>query len=497
MNRIAVGSHPMANRHLETLLTELGIAGGLLMEVSWFTPWFRYFNARGKSMGELAVLGCLVSAAWLAMMADRALRAGHASRLMRAFLLLLLLIAQAGALMLLFQPEYPGLGWREFLSQMLGSLGGVLELIPAELVIILSAMFVFRRGVVAAGQDVPAPEKLHFRFRLGIVILAAFGLIFRDVEGRLMLEALPAYFFAGLLALAVSRVDRTPSHVGGKASPAGLAWVGAMLVIILATVGLAQGLSALLQSRIAVEIVTILTSALLGALRVIVILISPVIRAVSLFLGWVIRAAAGALGGMQGLAGILSGIESLTRTVSQGQGEPSVWLQEHARELAAAGTGLIVALLALTAIRGGRKRDAREEGAAVEEVELIPWEQEDTDRGRGLLAALGRRRRPSLDVLEQMLAAASIRRIYGRLLRRAKSLGRARSPAETPLEYLTVLREVFPYHKEEVETITRAYLEVQYGGRPDEDAGIVEVRRAWAALQPGGGPRIAPPGSVG
>jgi hypothetical protein len=497
MNCIVVGSHPLANRHLETILTELGIAGALLMEVAWFTPWFRYFNTRGKTMGEYAVLACFISAAWLAMMADRVLRAGHASRLMRAALLLLFLIAQAVVLMLLFQPEYPGLSWRDFLSQMLGSLAGVLEVIPAELVIILSALLVFRRGIVAAGEDVLAPEKLHFRFRLGIVILAAFGLIFRDVEGGLMLEALPAYFFAGLLALGVSRVDRVPSRVGGEAGPAGLAWVAAMLLIILATVGLAQGLSTLLQSRIAAEIVTILTSALLEGLRIVVILISPVIQVVSLFLGWVIRAAAGALGGMEGLSGILSGIESLARTLSQGQTEPSMWLQEHARDLAAAGTGLIVALLALTAIRGGRKRNAREGGDVVEEVELIPWEQEVASGGRGLLAAISRRRKPSLDVLEQMLAAASIRRIYGRLLRRASSLGRARSPAETPLEYLSVLRSLFPYHQEEVETITRAYLEVQYGGRPDEDAGIVEVRHAWAALQPGAGPRITQRGTAG
>lgn len=486
----------MGDRRLETLLTELGMVGALLMEVSWFTPWFRYFNARGRSMGEVAVLVCLVSAAWLAMMAERSLTAKRASRWRRASTLLLLLIAQAGLLMLVFQPEYPGLSPREFISQLLGSMGGVLELIPAEVVIIFSALFVFRRGIVAASQDVLAPEKLHFRFRLGIVILAAFGLIFRDVEGQLMLEALPAYFFAGLLALAVSRVDRTPSHIGGRASPVGLAWLGAILVIILATVGLSQVLGNLLQSEIAVKFVALLASALLAALRVIVIFFSPVIRLVSLFLDWIVRAAAGVLGGTDGLAGIVTSIESLTRGVSQGQGGPPTWIQAHARELAAAGTGLIVALLALAAIRGGRRRGVREIGQAVEEVELIPWE-EDGRWGHGVPTAPGRRSRPSLEVVEQMLAAATIRRIYGRLLRRAKSLGRARTPSETPLEYLTHLHEIFPYHREEVEIITRAYVEVQYGGRPDEDAGIVEVRRAWAALQPGGERRAASPGRIG
>jgi hypothetical protein len=484
MNRVALGSRRITSRHLDAVLTQLGIAGAVLMQVAWFTPWFRHFNTRARSTGELAVLVLLSAAAWLALLAERALRARNVSRLVRGSSLLLLLTVQTGVLMLVFQPEYPGLAWREFLARVLGSLGSVVELIPSELVIILSAMFVFRRGVVAASDDVLAPEKLHFRFRLGIVILAAFGLIFRDVEGRLMLEALPAYFFTGLLALAVSRVDRAPSHAGERTGPAGLRWVGVMVLIILATVGLAQALSAALQSQIASEIVAILASALLGALRIIVILVSPLIRVVSLFLDWAIRAAAGALGGVDGLAGILETIGSLSRTGAAGQGGPPTWIQEHARELAAAGTALVLALLALTAIRGGRRRQIDEESEPVEEVELIPWESDDTERGGGLLAAVVRRHKPPLDALEQMLAAASIRRIYGRLLRKAKSLGRPRPPAETPLEYLTTLRELFPYHKEEVETITRAYLEVQYGGRLDQDAGIAEVRRAWGALQP-------------
>jgi len=68
----------------------------------------------------------------------------------------------------------------------------------------------------------------------------------------------------------------------------------------------------------------------------------------------------------------------------------------------------------------------------------------------------------------------------------AKSRGRDRSPAETPLEFLSILHDLFPCHRDEVDVITRAYLEVHYGGQLDEDAGLAEVRQAWAALQSGG-----------
>jgi hypothetical protein len=496
MNEPWVRSLPRKDLGLQAALSGLGVVGAVVMELAWFTPWFRYFNLSGKNMGEPRVLAWFALAAVLAALAGRGLRAGRTSRLLRSASLLVLLAIETVVLLLVFHPTYPGLSLRDFLSAIAASMGSVLQVIPAELVIILSALFVFRQGIVAAERDVLAPERLHFRFRLGIVILAAFGLVFREVEGRLMLEALPVYFFAGLAALAASRIDRAPMHARDGEGLGRFAWLAVMLGIISITIGLGLGLSRILQSRLAAEVVGALASVFLEALRVIVILISPAIQALTAFLGWLITLAARALGGSQGLAAMLGGMQSLGQAVSLSEGGPPSWIQVHAREIAAVGTGLLVGLLALAAIRGGRRKSSGAQDKSVEEIEMIPRGEGARTEDRGALTGGRRRGRVPMEALEQMLAASSVRRIYGRLLRMAHAHGRSRSPAETPLEFLDALRGLFPNHQDEVEVITRAYIEVGYGGRSDEDAGIDEVRRAWAAMQPSPGPRVRPPGAA-
>jgi len=481
---------------LESGLTELGIAGALLMEIACFTPWFRYFNAKGQSLGELRVLLYFLVLASVVLMVDRGLRAQRSRPVVRVGALLLLLLAEMAAMLVVFHPDYAGLALTELAVRAFRSFAGVLELIPAELVILLGAIFVFRRGILASRHDVLAPEMLHFRFRLGIVILAGYGLIFRGAESRFMLEALPAYFGAGLLAVAISRVDRAPAHAGGSTGPMGVIWLVVIVTIIFVTLGLAQSASRLVQSPVAASAAATLGQALVQVFRVVIIIVSPVVVGLSIVMAWVLRTAADALGGMKGLAGVSEALRSLALPMARSNPEPSGWLQSHAREIATVGTSLIVALLALTAIRGGRRREARAEFLAPDEAEIVPGSWLAGKRG-GAAGPKRVRGRRSLRSLEQVLAATSIRRIYGRVLHKAKSRGRGRTPSETPLEFLPVLVELFPGHRAEVTRITHAYLDVQYGGQPDEDAGVAEVRKAWASIQSGLVANLGLPGTGG
>jgi hypothetical protein len=60
-----------------------------------------------------------------------------------------------------------------------------------------------------------------------------------------------------------------------------------------------------------------------------------------------------------------------------------------------------------------------------------------------------------------------------------ESLGRPRSQAVTPLEYLPALDEVFPGLENELATITEAYLRVRYGEFPENRKEIADVETAW------------------
>ena len=93
---------------LESGLTELGIAGVVLMEIAWFTPWFRYFNPKGQDLGELKVLMYFFVLAFVAMMVDRGLHAQRSGRVVRVGALLLLLLAEMAAMLVVFHPHYAG-----------------------------------------------------------------------------------------------------------------------------------------------------------------------------------------------------------------------------------------------------------------------------------------------------------------------------------------------------------------------------------------------------
>lgn len=92
---------------------------------------------------------------------------------------------------------------------------------------------------------------------------------------------------------------------------------------------------------------------------------------------------------------------------------------------------------------------------------------------------------------QKWLAAAKIRRIYARLMELTSKLGKSRPPAHTPLEYLSVLEELFPNGKDEVNTITRAYLRIRYGELPETVEEVREVESAWEHIRAMGKDRIA------
>lgn len=80
-----------------------------------------------------------------------------------------------------------------------------------------------------------------------------------------------------------------------------------------------------------------------------------------------------------------------------------------------------------------------------------------------------------------------IRQIYIELLTMAAALGEARGKSQTPLEFLPSARAAFGSVDEELTLITRAYLSVRYGQKPETNLPVVEgawqrVRRAGEDL---------------
>jgi hypothetical protein len=85
--------------------------------------------------------------------------------------------------------------------------------------------------------------------------------------------------------------------------------------------------------------------------------------------------------------------------------------------------------------------------------------------------------------LRNVVTASVVRRIYARLLSLGEDLGKGRAASETPLEYLENLQLLFPDHREQARTITRAYVHVRYGEFPEEGVDLDKVRESWATLK--------------
>lgn len=86
----------------------------------------------------------------------------------------------------------------------------------------------------------------------------------------------------------------------------------------------------------------------------------------------------------------------------------------------------------------------------------------------------------------RVIAAARVRQIYRRLLRQSAKLGKVRSEADTPLEFLLELRVVFPGCKRELEQITGAYMRVRYGEYPESREEVEAVELAWERVRKSG-----------
>ena len=88
-----------------------------------------------------------------------------------------------------------------------------------------------------------------------------------------------------------------------------------------------------------------------------------------------------------------------------------------------------------------------------------------------------------LRVFDRWYAAASIRRIYARMVAEASRPGYPRPGSDTPFEYLPTLVKSWPGMKPQLEAITVAYVRVHYGEFPETAEELQSIRTAWDQIR--------------
>lgn len=80
-------------------------------------------------------------------------------------------------------------------------------------------------------------------------------------------------------------------------------------------------------------------------------------------------------------------------------------------------------------------------------------------------------------------AALTIRRIYQQMSYYAERAGNGRETNQTPYEYLTILKQLWPNHTSQAQLITQAFVKIRYGELPESQEEFNQIKLAWKQIQ--------------
>jgi hypothetical protein len=461
----------------QLLWHEIGIISLIVMEFAWVMPWFRSISPSIEANAGPSSFFVLLAFFLIVTYANRILRSmdmqDTTHRLILIGMLLIGLYALSGLLV------YPGLGlgFGEIINRTLLSLQNVFKDIPEGFLVILMGIYLWWRGISLSSGilEIRATER---KFRFGILMLGIFGLVFRGAQISYLIDILPLYFGAGLLAVTFSRTATLGRGVTAFRLPYTSSWFIGMVIITLLTIILGIFSSQFLQSDVANSIFGLLNH-LFNFLQII---LYPVIQ-VFIFILEKLFEFFTRIVDIDSIGNTLNQIPEMpTPELPFEQGESTLIIPPIVKILIVL---LLLAGLVIVIVRR-TNRAYRYKLPSFEDAGETVFEPEQV---RSRLERFISQLRERFDLIRtfglgrRMLAATVIRRIYTQLLHLAQDIGLPRHVSETPYEFQVRLGEVFREQSEHIELITDAYVHVRYGEIPEEEKIITLVEDAWDAIE--------------
>jgi len=455
------------------------------MEVCWFYPWLLLLSgaASGRRIPFVVVLCLFLGVTYLTrLFHQRAVRLS----LQRSATVSLALLCSLLLLRLYIYVGYPvsDLSW---LGHLVWDLGNVMQRIPPALVIFVAVLYIWLRGIQLAQRELDV-ESVGFSFRAGII--AFLWLFLLSLLGS-PADATPyafAFFFVGLVAVALGRIESVSQSRLGIRSPFNLSW----LAILLGATLVVSALSLLATRVFSLQNVLLLGRWVRPAADLLGKLAYPLLLVVAMVLegliSILIRFFSGLLGGeaSQELP-ILRIAEQLQEQLQQMQPTEGVLLFVlQLIKWVFLGSALLMALailvFSISRVRKSLESQRLADHDSVWDADEVAREAEDAvlNRWQRLLAALQAR---WARLQGEEFSLASIRQVYVSLVKLATASGVPRRQAQTPYEYAAALLRSFPGSAEEIGLITEAYVRTHYGERSFSTAYVQRVRDAWLAIR--------------
>lgn len=461
---------------------EAAFLAGACAEVCWFTPWFIALTPVTVRLPDA------VAIAWVAglILAPLALtRLLHALRLklrlQRWAHALALVLAGVFALRGLVYVEGP-LPPLELLRRPLVAFTQPLNLLPHELVILLVVLFLWWRGL-RLGQAVPSVALAGLRFRAGVVIFVVFLFFFNLYITRDITLYIVAFFFFGLMAVAMARVEEVGLLRGGQAMPLGRAWLGVLGLATAAVIGVGAAITGVLAGPLPGQVMGWLTPIWLILIALIALILSLFVAALAALVEFVASSIPNI--DLSFMAQLEERLQQMRESISRMGESLSPEILRFTGLLQGLAFVAVLALILIGVVRTVRRLQgaAAQRGEATETLLtsglLASAWRGLLDESAGGLARLVRR----FGLGRGLWAALSIRRIYAQMAWLAAARGYPRAPSETPYQYLSSLDRAFPDAIDQVRLITEAYVNVHYGELPETPEDLAAIRAAWVELR--------------
>lgn len=253
---------------------ELGLLTLLIMEISILIPWYGA-HLIDKDANAATIFLTLFGFALLVLYISRyTLANGILSSFHWVGMLLVLLLGLYGFLKAVV---YAGLGLSlsQIISRTISSFAGEIGGIPLSILVIISVLYLWWRGISAAGMGNLEFIGTRRRFRYGIISFAVFGVLHSAQENVYVIDVLPIFFLSGLLAIVLGKTYRLSQRKAAFQLPFTGRWFLGMIIITLITIAVGLVGAAFLQTDLAREIAEFIVGLLLRGFQALVLMISP------------------------------------------------------------------------------------------------------------------------------------------------------------------------------------------------------------------------------
>jgi len=363
------------------------------------------------------------------------------------------------------------LGW---LGEMVDHLGDR-ALWPRDVTVIITTLIFWWRGLELAKRSLDV-DSVGYHFRAGVLVMAVSVTLVSILLSWHPAPLVFIYFFVGLIAVALARVEETSGSRMAIPFPFGLGWLLSIMAAAGLVIGMALGLIAILTGENVLQ-----TLALLGPIwqvltLVLIVLLILIFQLLYPIMAYLLARVGHEAEELELQIPELFSPEGLFGLEQQAEGtSPLAPYHQILLALAIAGAILLVALMF------GRMAKARRKLGPVE-TDSVRGQNGGLGLGsrlqEGLQALAGR-----LNLLNRWRTAASIRRIYAQMVATAAQRGYPRLPSETPYEHVGTLLEAWPQMETPIRLITEAYVQTHYGEVPETEAELEAIRSAWLKLR--------------